>query len=144
MVQYQISAKSNPVKKTKRPNKKAVKIVHIIEFSFWSIISSFFSAYNSFYPHKGIKDTASPVYDKRLVAHSAVGPYPLCDVHHSGAIVTIKGRCKDVQREYPEASNTPLLVQMKGPHQAKSLYQCKQPLLLWDASQMLGAKMSHH
>lgn len=52
------------------------------------------------------------------------------NTEHSGAIVTIKGRGEDVRREYPEASNTPLSVQMKGPHQAKSLYQPKQPLLL--------------
>lgn len=49
-----------------------------------------------------------------------------------------------MQGEYPEASNTPLSVQMKGPHQAKSLYQPKQPLLLLGASQTLGAEMSHH
>lgn len=96
---------------------------------------------------KGIKDKAAPLPDSGLSwsgSQLQYGPQPLCDALHSGAIVTIKGRCGDVQREYPEASNTPLLVQMKGPHQAKSLYQCKQPLLLWDASQMLGAKMSHH
>lgn len=100
-----------------------------------------------FYTHEGIKNKAAPLADSRLSRSRSqlqYGPHPLCDALHSGAIVTIKGRCGDVHREYPEASNTALLVQMKGPHQAKSLYQCKQPLLLWDASQMLGAKMSHH
>lgn len=78
------------------------------------------------------------------VAHGAAGLQPLWHAQHSGAIVTMKGRCEDVQREYPEASNTPLSAQMKGRHQAKSLYQPKQPLLLSDVSQTLGAEMSHH
>ena len=49
----------------------------------------------------------------------------------------MKGRCEDVQIEYPGASNTPMSVQMKGPTKPNhfispnSLPHCGMPLRRW-------------
>lgn len=95
-----------------------------------------------FYTHEGIREKAAAQPESLTVAVQA---FPSLWRSTQWRYCHDEGEVRGcAEREYPEASNTPLLVQMKGPHQAKSLYQCKQPLLLWDASQMLGAKMSHH
>lgn len=67
-------------------------------------------------------------------ARGAEGLQPLWNAEQCGAIVSIKGRCEDVQIEYPEVANTQMSVQDERLHQAKSLYQPQQPLVLWNAS----------